>query len=352
MKRIILILALLLLTPLSAHALEIPQIEGYTIFEDTAREIISGKFSLDAVGILGNILASATDEMKSFSATAAAMLVMAILSSTAATLNSAIGGKSSAQAAFFTFFTTISGLALVCFSKALGYATEVVFSMTSFMTKLTPVIIMMLFTCCKSASAAAFEPVLSATVFVAAEVIQRCLVPLITFSAVLSVAGNVGDKNSISGFVRIIKSITKWIMALVITVFTGVNTIYGFTAPALDAVGARAMKFAVGSLVPVVGGFLSDTLDTVASSATVMKNTVGVSGIVVMCIICIAPIIKIGIMQLMLKLISAVVEPITDKRICSMLWDMSDAVTAVFGVVVLTAVLFLINICIILRVTG
>lgn len=352
MKRIILILALLLLTPLSAHALEIPQIEGYTIFEDTAREIISGKFSLDAVGILGNILASVTDEMKSFSATAAAMLVMAILSSTAATLNSAIGGKSSAQAAFFTFFTTISGLALVCFSKALGYATEVVFSMTSFMTKLTPVIIMMLFTCCKSASAAAFEPVLSATVFVAAEVIQRCLVPLITFSAVLSVAGNVGDKNSISGFVRIIKSITKWIMALVITVFTGVNTIYGFTAPALDAVGARAMKFAVGSLVPVVGGFLSDTLDTVASSATVMKNTVGVSGIVVMCIICIAPIIKIGIMQLMLKLISAVVEPITDKRICSMLWDMSDAVTAVFGVVVLTAVLFLINICIILRVTG
>ena len=352
MKRIILILALLLLTPLSAHALEIPQIEGYTIFEDTAREIISGKFSLDAVGILGNILASVTDEMKSFSATAAAMLVMAILSSTAATLNSAIGGKSSAQAAFFTFFTTISGLALVCFSKALGYATEVVFSMTSFMTKLTPVIILMLFTCCKSASAAAFEPVLSATVFVAAEVIQRCLVPLITFSAVLSVAGNVGDKNSISGFVRIIKSITKWIMALVITVFTGVNTIYGFTAPALDAVGARAMKFAVGSLVPVVGGFLSDTLDTVASSATVMKNTVGVSGIVVMCIICIAPIIKIGIMQLMLKLISAVVEPITDKRICSMLWDMSDAVTAVFGVVVLTAVLFLINICIILRVTG
>ena len=352
MKRIILIVIILLIIPACAYAFEIPQIEGYSIFEDTANEIISGDFSLSPMGIFGNIINSLTAEMKSFSATAAAMLVMALLSSTVGTLNNAVGEKSSAQAAFFTFFAAISGLALVCFSKAIGYATEVVFNMTSFMTKLTPVIILMLFTCCRSASAAAFEPVLSASVFVAAEVIEKCLVPLVTFSAVLSVAGNVGDKNSISGFVRIVKSITKWIMALVITVFTGINTVYGFTAPALDAVGAKAMKFAVGSLVPVVGGFLSDTLDTVASSATVMKNTVGVSGIVVICTICVAPVIKIGIMQLMLKLISAVVEPITDKRICSMLWDMSDAVTAVFGIVVLTAVLFLINIFIILRVTG
>ncbi len=354
MKRIILIvtISLFFLPSVDTYALEIPGIEGYSIFEETANQILSGEFSLNPLNVLGNIIKSLTSEMKSFSATSATILVMALLSSTVGALNGAVGEKAAGQAAFFTFFTAISGLALMCFSKAIGYATEVVYSMTSFMTKLTPVIILMLFTCCKSASAAAFEPVLSASVFVAAEVIEKCLVPLITFSAVLSVAGNVGDKNSISGFVKIVKSITKWIMALVITVFTGINTVYGFTAPALDAVGAKAMKFAVGSLVPVVGGFLSDTLDTVASSATVMKNTVGVSGIVVMCIICVVPVIKIGIMQLMLKLISAIVEPITDKRICSMLWDMSEAVTAVFGIVILTAVLFLINICIILRATG
>ena len=54
----------------------------------------------------------------------------------------------------------------------------------------------------------------------------------------------------------------------------------------------------------------------------------------------------------MLKLISAVTEPITDRRISGMLWDMSEAMTAIFGVVVLTAVLFIINICIIIRLTA
>ena len=224
--------------------------------------------------------------------------------------------------------------------------------MTSFMNKLTPVLILSLFTCCKSVSAAAFEPVLSGAVYVVSIVIEKCLVPLMTFSAVLSVAGNIGETTSISGFIKIVKSITKWLMAFVITLFTGINAIYGFSASSLDAVSAKTIKFAVGSLVPVVGGFLSDTLDTVTTSAGLIKNAVGVSGIVIMCGICVVPVIKLGVMQLLLKLCAAIAEPVTDKRISGMLWSISEAVTSVFGVVILTAVLFVINICIILRATG
>lgn len=349
---VILAVVIIFVLPGCALAFTVPKIEGYDIFGETAQELMSGGFSFKPLDIISNITGAVASEIKSFSVTAAAILVMSLLSSTVGTLNSAIGDRSASNAAFFTFFVVISGLALTCFWKALGYGVEVISYMTSFMSKLTPVIIMTLFACSKTASAVAFEPVLSAAVFVASEIIEKCLIPLITFSAVLSVSGNVGDKNRISGFIKIVKSVTRWVMTLVITVFTGVNTLYGFTAPGADALSARTIKFAVGSLVPVVGGFLSDTLDTVAASASVMKNAVGVSGIIIMCIICFVPVIKIGIMQIMLKLISAVSEPITDSRISAMLWDMSEAVTAIFGMVVLTAVLFIINICIILRVTG
>lgn len=352
MKRIAIIAIICLTIPVSVMAYEIPEISGYDMFSTTAKEIARGGFSLNPVQIFNNIISSVTSEVKSFSVTATAILVMALLSSTIRTLNSALGERASGNVAFFTFFTVISGLALSCFSKALGYGIDVISHMTNFMSKLTPVIIVTLFACCKGVSAAAFQPVLAAAVIIVSEIINRCLVPLISFSAVLSVAGNVGDKTGISGFVKIVKSSTKWIMALVITVFTGVNTIYGFASPALDAVSAKTLKFAVGSLVPVVGGFLSDTLDTVAASGAVVKNAVGASGIVMICIICITPIIKLAVMQLMFKLISAITEPITDKRISAMLWDMSNAIVAVFGVVVLTAVMFTINICIILRFTA
>lgn len=349
---ILIVIVLIMLMTTTVYALEIPEIEGYAMFSDMARDIAGGSFSMQPTEVLNNLGTLLSSGIREFLATAVIILVMALLSSTVTALNSAVGDKPASTTAFFTFFTVISGLALTCFSKALGYGTEVIGYMTAFMSKLTPIIIVTLFACCKSASAAAFEPVLSAAVFVASEIVEHCLIPLITFSAVLAVAGNVGDKNRISGFVKIIKSASKWIMTLVITVFTGINTIYGFTSPAIDAVGTKTVKFAVGSLVPMVGGFLSDTLDTVTASAGVMKNAVGVSGIVIVTLIAAVPVIKIGVMQLMLKLISAVVEPICDRRISSMLWDMSEALTTVFSVVVLTAVLFIINVCIILRATG
>ena len=332
--------------------MNIPSIEGYNLFNETAQEIVSGGFSLRPVDIMNKLISEIFSEVQSFSKTAAIILVMALLSSTVGTLNSSLGENSGGRAAFFTFFTVISGLALSCFSTALIYCTEVVGHMTSFMNKLTPVLILSLFTCCKSVSAAAFEPVLSGAVYVVSIVIEKCLVPLMTFSAVLSVAGNIGETTSISGFIKIVKSITRWLMAFVITLFTGINTIYGFSAASLDAVSAKTIKFAVGSLVPVVGGFLSDTLDTVTTSASLIKNAVGVSGIVIMCGICVVPIIKLGVMQLLLKLCAAAAEPVTDKRISGMLWSISEAVTSVFGVVILTAVLFVVNICIILRATG
>ncbi len=352
MKRILIISVVFLCITATAHAYEIPTLDGYEMFGETAHGLAEGKLTLNPVSVFNNILNSVSKEIKAFSATAASILVMALLSSTVRSLNTAFGEKASGTAAFFTFFTVISGLSLTCFMKALSYSTEVIGYMTDFMGKLTPALIITLFACAKTASAAAFEPVLSAAVLVVSEVIKKCLVPLITFSAVLSVAGNLGDKTSISGFVKIVKSATKWIMALVITVFTGVNAIYGFASPALDAVSTRTLKFAVGSLVPVVGGFLSDTLDTVTASGAVVKNAVGASGIVMLCVICIPPVIKIGVMQIMFRLISAITEPIADKRISQMLWDMSETIVAIFGIVVLTAVMFIINICIILRVTS
>lgn len=352
MKKTFLTVLFLILFCVPVSAAEIPAIDGYGDFSLWVEKFSLGDAGITAQGVLSNLLAALTREIKSFSMVATGILVMTLLSSSVGTLNDAVGQRASSYAAFFAFFTAISSMALGCFMQALGYAQEVVVTMTDFMAKLTPVLIITLFACSKSASAIAFEPVLSAAVVVVSEIIKYCMVPLITYSAVLSVAGNLGEKNRISGFVKIVKSLTKWIMTLIITVFTGINTVYGFSSPALDAVATKTAKFAVGSLVPVVGGFLSETFDTVTTSAAVMKNAVGVSGIIMISIITVTPVIKIGIMQIILKLISAVTEPIADKRISGMLWEMGEALTALFGVVVLTAVLFVINICIILRATA
>ncbi len=347
-----LIFALTLIFPATARAeLERPYLSGESAFNDSVDKVVEGKLSLNPIDLINGAKDDLLREIRESAADISVLISLAAMSGTVSVLSGAFKNKSSGETAFFACFTLMSAAAVNAFTVALDYGTDVISAMSGFITKLSPLLAATLLSCGAVSSAAVFHPVLSGAVYVITVVVEKCLMPLICFGAILSVAGNVSDKAQLSGFCRVIKSASRWIMAAVMTLFTGISAIYGFSAPALDAVGAKTAKFAVGTLVPVVGGFLSDTFETVVSGTRLMKNAVGVSGIIAVCTICAIPVLKIGAVQLMLRLTAAVVEPLTDKRISSMLWEVSETVTTIFGMVVMTAVLFIINISIILAVT-
>lgn len=352
MKNIIIALIFIMLMPLTVFAYEIPEMEGEDKFNETVIQVANGEFKPDIPKIFAFLSDLIFGEIRNVASDIVVLLVIAAMSGTINALTGAFGEKGGGEAAFFACFTLMSTAALRCFNTALGYGVNVIDTMGIFINKLSPILMITLIASGKVTSASTFSPVFSAAVYVISIILRNCLVPLLTFGAVLSVAGNINSKMQISNFTRVIRSISKWLMAAVITVFTGISAVYGFSAPALDAVSAKAVKFAVGSMVPVVGGFLSDSLETVISGTRLMKNAVGVSGIVIMCVICITPAVKIAVMQLMLKLTAALVEPLTDKRISKMLWDISEAIITVFAMVVMTAVLFVISIAIILAATN
>ncbi|MCH5211200.1 MAG: stage III sporulation protein AE [Oscillospiraceae bacterium] len=352
------LLVCILLIPVTANAEtenilgEMPSLPGEDLYNSTVEQIISGELSLNPATILNILSDNLLGEIRECAQDVMILFIIAAISGVITAISASFGNKSIGEAAFFACFTLMSAAALQCFTIAMEYGRDVTSAMTDFITKLSPLLMLMIATSGYAASAAAFQPVMSGAVYVVSIVIDKCLMPLIVFSAILSVAGNVSDRVQLSGFCKVVKSTSKWIMAAITTVFTGISAVYGFSTPALDAVSAKAIKFAIGSLVPVVGSFLSDTLETVVSGTKLIKNSVGSAGIIVMCVICLIPILKISAIQLMLKLTSAIAEPLTDKRISSMMWEMSESVTAIFGVIVMVAVLFMINISIMLAATG
>lgn len=352
MKKLFIILIFIFFLPTASYAYDLPSLDGEVGFNETLEQTVNGKLSLSPAKILSKGAEMLVGEIKDSAAEIILLLSAAALSGIVNVLTSSFGNKSSGEAAFFACFTLMSASALRCFNSALACGTAAIEAMSIFTDKLSPLLMLVLIACGKVTSANMFRPVMSASVYIISLVLKNCLVPLITFGAVLSVAGNINDKMHISGFTRVIKSLSKWLIAAIITVFTAISAVYGFSAPALDAVSAKAVKFAVGSMVPVVGTFLSDTLETVISGAKLMKNAVGVSGIITLFSLCAVPIIKITVIQFMLKITASLAEPLTDARIGKMLWDISEAITSVFAIVVMTAVLFMINIGIIIAATG
>lgn len=332
--------------------IEMPTIQGENLFNTTTESIVSGEFTLNPGELINRISSDFMDEIRECGGVLMTLIAISAISAILHVSQTAFGNASSSEAAFFGCFALTSAAAMKCFSIALTYGMDVISSLGDFITKLSPAITVLLIASGHTTSAAAFHPVLSSAVYTAEIICEKCIVPLVVFGAVLSVVNNISGTLQVSNFCKLTNSLSKWILTLTFTLFTGISAIYGFTAPSLDIVGAKAMKFAVGSLVPVVGGFLSDTLETVISGTRLMKNAVGAAGIIVILSICFVPVLKIGVILLLMKLSAAIVEPLTDKRISGVLWDLSSNVTTLFAMVITVTVLFIICISILLSATN
>ena len=336
--------------PKICNAAEMPYIEGHDTFNTAVSDMFGGEFSLSLENIIQSIANLFLSEIKENSHYLVLFFIIGAISSIITLMD--FSDNSASGAAFFACYTLCAGVALNIFSGIVSYASSVISAMTDFITKFAPILTSLLIASGKSVSASAFHPVLSTAVFVSTLIIEKCIIPLTVYSAVLSVANNLSDRIQISGFCRLVTSVSKWILTAVFTIFTGICGIYGFAAPALDIIGSKTAKFAIGSLVPVVGRFLSDTLDTVISASSMMKNAVGGAGIFTLFSICSVPIIKIAVMQIMLRICSALIEPLTDKKISKLLSDISDTVAVIFGMVLAICVLFIICISIIVGATN
>lgn len=349
-KKIIYILIVIMCMHMSVFADEI-YIDDEPFYNETAESIVTGQLKIEPANVINYIIDSLFGEIKESGSLMATLILLGALSGVLGVMQGSLKDSKIAEGAFFAMFTIISCVAVKSFSIAVTYAMDVITAMTDFITKISPIFTVLIMSSGAPVSAAAFHPILSTAVYVITTIMDKCIIPLVQFGAVLAIVNNISGKTQISGFNNLVNSITKWILTAVLTIFASITAIYGFSAPVLDNVGAKAVKFAVGSIVPVVGGLLADTVETVLGGTQLMKNAVGTAGMITMCVMCAVPVIKIFAIFIMLKLSAAIIEPMTDRRISNLLQDIASSVLTLLTMIITIAMLFMICISIILSVT-
>ena len=90
---------------------------------------------------------------------------------------------------------------------------------------------------------------------------------------------------------------------------------------------SKTTKAIVSSAIPVVGKILGDAVDTVVGGGIILKNAIGLVGVIVVIGICIIPIIKLSILTISYKLLATVSQPIADTKIVSLLDQIGDVFT-------------------------
>jgi stage III sporulation protein AE len=127
-----------------------------------------------------------------------------------------------------------------------------------------------------------------------------------------------------------------------LTSFLGVISIQGVLASSVDGVTLRTARFAMDRFIPIVGGFMSEAIDAVFGCSLLLKNAIGVVGLILILMIISLPILKILSLIFIYKITAALIEPITDKKIVDCLNDMSSLLTVLCATVVSVAIMFFI----------
>ena len=175
-------------------------------------------------------------------------------------------------------------------------------------------------------------------------VISTLLIPLIYFYLCLGVAKGVSDSELLNRFQDGMKSFMTWALKTVLYIYTGYMTVTGVISGTTDAAALKAAKLTISSMIPVVGGILSDASETILVSASTVKNAVGIYGLWAIAAIWLGPLVKIGTHYLLLKALAAISTIFTGKKISGLVDSFSGAMGHILAMTGAVCLMFLVSV--------
>lgn len=169
--------------------------------------------------------------------------------------------------------------------------------------------------------------------------LQKLLLPLVFLFLITQFANFAWREEHFSSLAKLLESGVGLAQKVLVTFILGMNLIQGMVAPALDQLKKTAAIRTVG-LIPGLGGAMNAVSEMLLGTGLLIKNCVGVTVIVLLVLLCAKPLLEIGILAFVYRLLAALAEPVTDKRISGVLDALARA-GMLYVKLVVTAILML-----------
>ena len=174
------------------------------------------------------------------------------------------------------------------------------------------------------------------------QLVQGTAMTIISMAAILAVIGNLSPSLRLDGLFKLAKSCANWLLGCLMVAFLGIMSVQGMLGSAYDSASVETVRYAVDNLMPIVGGEVADTLDVLISSALLVKNAAGVTGLILLLQISLEPVLHLVAVMLMLRIISALTEPVAEGPVLSCMNQFSEVMRCLLVAIVCAAVLFMV----------
>jgi len=249
----------------------------------------------------------------------------------------------------FVCMSIITLVIIHTFNDILGVVSKTLSSILTQTQLVFPILISMLTAIGSFASVSIYNPLVAVITTIISFVFQKLLYPIFIVIFVLTILGNLTTTVKLNKLQGFISSTFKWIVGIVFTLFTGFLSIQGISAGRYDSISIKATKFAIKSYIPIIGSYISDGMDFFVLGSILIKNTVGLVGVLVLFITIISPVISIVVLKLSLQFSSGVLEMCGSNKIGNFVGSISKLliypIILVFGVAFMYVITIILIMC-------
>lgn len=288
-----------------------------------------------------------TTNIKSLVSILAIILIHSILKSISESLENNIS-----KLIYYVQYILIVTVIMSNFTDIIKLVQDTTGNLIGFMNALVPLLITLMMYTGSITTSSVVEPIILFMINFIGNIIQNLIIPFVLVLTSLVIISKISDKVHIDKLSKFFKSGIVWFLGVVLTVFVGVVSLEGTLSSSVDGITAKTTKAVVSSAIPVVGKILGDAVDTVLGCGIVLKNAVGLVGVVIVIGICIMPILKLFVLSVSYKLLSTVVQPIANEKIIDLLEQIGDIFKIFLGILCAISFMLIIGTTLVLKISN
>ena len=255
------------------------------------------------------------------------------------------------QISFYMIYLLVIGICLTSFQAASEWMANGVHTLTGFMKVLYPVYFAAVTVAKGSVSSLAFYHLAIILIVVIEELLLHLIVPGIHMYVIIRVMNSLQSEDYLSKFAELLETAIGWGLKTLMGGMIGLNVIQGMLGPAIDTVKRSAVTRGM-EMVPGVGDLLGGTAEVALGTAVLIKNSIGIVGMFLCLVLCLAPLLQLVVITLGYKLAAALVQPVSDKRITECIGGVGEGCRMLMNCIFVTGILFLVTVAIVTYTTA
>jgi len=174
--------------------------------------------------------------------------------------------------------------------------------------------------------------------------IHSVLLPALYLYIGAVAAGVCLTENRLQSVAEAMKKCITWLLTASMAAFTLYLSVVRVVSGTADGMAIRMTKTVISGVVPVVGSIISEASETLLAGAGMLRNTIGIFGMLAILAACVYPFAQLGLQYLLYKAVAFLAEVVGTPELCRLIGGLGGAFGLMLGMTGACALLLLVSV--------